>query len=201
MWTPSRWQHIGNSLRLYAKMDSHLMLNLLLPPLLFESAFAIDWHIFIKVAKYATILATLGLIVCVGLTGVMYHVLYSAHGWGWEACFLLGGILSATDPVAVVALLREMGVKKNLATLIEGESLLNDGTAMVVYSVLILSVEDGGVQRWLDNNGKDHAYILRCERRGRSNPRPGARRRSPGSATSRCPRLQSADCAFKWSAS
>ena len=59
------------------------------------------------------------------------------YGWRWEAAFLLGGILSATDLVAVVALLREMGVKKSLATLIEAESLLNDGTAVVVYAILL----------------------------------------------------------------
>ena len=63
---------------------------------------------------------------------------------------LLGGILSATDPVAVVALLREMGIKKSLATLIEAESLLNDGTAVVVYSILLKAVEQGGLQVGLD---------------------------------------------------
>ena len=59
---------------------------------------------------------------------------------------LLGAILSATDPVAVVALLRELGASKKLATLIEGESLLNDGTAIVVFLVLksiVISEEDG----------------------------------------------------------
>ena len=49
---------------------------------------------------------------------------------------LFGSIISATDPVAVVALLKELGASRRLATLIEGESLLNDGTAMVVFLVL-----------------------------------------------------------------
>lgn len=52
-----------------------------------------------------------------------------------HAC-LLGAILSATDPVAVVALLKELGASKRLSTLIEGESLVNDGTAMVMYLVV-----------------------------------------------------------------
>ena len=72
---------------------------------------------------YALFLALPGLVVCTSLTGLTYMAFY---GWSWEAAMLLGGILSATDPVAVVALLREMGVKKSLATLIEAESLLND---------------------------------------------------------------------------
>ena len=67
---------------------------------------------------------------------------------------LIGGILSATDPVAVVALLREMGVKKSLATLIEAESLLNDGTAVVVYSILLKAVQAGGLSEWLDESSE-----------------------------------------------
>jgi len=54
---------------------------------------------------------------------------------------MYGSIVSATDPVAVVALLKELGASKRLATMIEGESLLNDGTAMVVFLVLIDLVE------------------------------------------------------------
>ena len=54
---------------------------------------------------------------------------------------MYGAIISATDPVAVVALLRDLGASRRLATLIEGESLLNDGTAMVVFLVLLDIVE------------------------------------------------------------
>ena len=132
------------------------MLHLLFPPLLFESAFAIDWHIFSKVFIYALFLALPGLIVATLLTGFTYLGLY---GWPWEACMLLGGILSATDPVAVVALLREMGVKKSLATLIEAESLLNDGTAVVVYSILLKAVHWGSLRRWLDEAGHNYSHI------------------------------------------
>ena len=54
---------------------------------------------------------------------------------------MFGAIVSATDPVAVVALLKELGVAKEISTLIEGESLMNDGTAMVVFLVLLEFVE------------------------------------------------------------
>ena len=56
-------------------------------------------------------------------------------------CVLFGAINSATDPVAVVALLKQLGVSKRISTLIEGESLLNDGTALVLFLVLIEFVE------------------------------------------------------------
>ena len=74
--------HLGNAVRLLAEMDPHLLLHLMLPPLLFESAFAIDWHIFKKLAHYALFLALPGLIVCTALTGVTYMLFYS---WRWQA--------------------------------------------------------------------------------------------------------------------
>ncbi|KAJ4960786.1 hypothetical protein NE237_020696 [Protea cynaroides] len=57
------------------------------------------------------------------------------YKWSWKTSLLLGGLLSATDPVAVVALLKELGASKKLSTIIEGESLMNDGTAIVVYQL------------------------------------------------------------------
>ena len=69
----------------------------------------------------------------------MYYILgYDAQPkFTWNAALLFGSIISATDPVAVVALLKELGASKRLATMIEGESLLNDGTAMVIFLVLL----------------------------------------------------------------
>jgi NhaP-type Na+/H+ or K+/H+ antiporter len=55
----------------------------------------------------------------------------------WSACVLFGAVISATDPVAVVGLLKQLGAPKSIATLIEGESLLNDGTAVVIFFVAL----------------------------------------------------------------
>ena len=57
--------------------------------------------------------------------------------FSWNAALMYGSIISATDPVAVVALLNNLGASKRISTMIEGESLLNDGTAMVVFLVLL----------------------------------------------------------------
>ena len=56
--------------------------------------------------------------------------------WTWETSFLTASILSATDPVAVVAILHTLGAPAKLSTLIEGAALLNDGSAMVIFIIL-----------------------------------------------------------------
>lgn len=73
--------------------------------------------------------------------GMMRYINGYDGEFTWNACLLYGAIISATDPVAVVCLLKELGASRRLATLIEGESLLNDGTAMVVFLVILDIVE------------------------------------------------------------
>jgi NhaP-type Na+/H+ or K+/H+ antiporter len=72
---------------------------------------------------------------------IMYYILGYNGTFTFEAAVLFGAIVSATDPVAVVSLLKELGASRKLATLIEGESLFNDGTAYVIFLVLVKMVE------------------------------------------------------------
>ena len=78
-----------------------------------------------------------------GLSALMMRYIFQYKGpeFPFSAALLYGSIISATDPVAVVCLLKELGASKRLATMIEGESLFNDGTAMVVFLVLVEFVE------------------------------------------------------------
>jgi len=112
-----------------------------LPALIFESAFNSDWHIFKKIFGQVLIMAGPMLLISTLLSALMMrHVLgYTEdhRNFDFKAALLYGAIISATDPVAVVALLKELGASKKLSTLIEGESLLNDGTAMVVFFVVL----------------------------------------------------------------
>ena len=78
------------------------------------------------------------LVVCTFMSALMMRYVLRYNGdFTWNAALLYGSIISATDPVAVVALLKEIGASRKLATLIEGESLLNDGTAMVVFLLVL----------------------------------------------------------------
>lgn len=126
----------------WSQMDPHLILLIFLPALIFESAFNSDWHIFKHELWKVLIMAGPMLVIATGLTAVMmYYILGYQGEFTFTAALMLGAILSATDPVAVVALLKELGASRRLATLIEGESLLNDGTAMVIFLVLFDMVE------------------------------------------------------------
>ena len=79
-----------------------------------------------------------GLMVATLLTAVLAKYAFP-WDWSWPLCFMFGALISATDPVAVVALLKELSSRKRLETLIEGESLFNDGTA-IVFFMLFLSM-------------------------------------------------------------
>lgn len=134
---------VGRSLRWAANIDPHLLLYTFLPVLIFEAAFAMDVHTFKKSLTNAVLLAVPGIIVALLLTGsIMMMVGEMGMGlkWSWPIALMFGAVISATDPVAVVALLKDLGASKKLGTLIEGESLLNDGTAIVLFMVFFLGI-------------------------------------------------------------
>ncbi len=137
-------KNLSNSIQFAANIDPHLLLFIFLPILIFEAAYAMDLHTFKKSSTNAIILAVPGILVALGLTGALAMGLqmwgFGLDGWNWSLALMFGAIVSATDPVAVVALLKDLGASKKLGTLIEGESLLNDGTAIVLFMVFFLGI-------------------------------------------------------------
>lgn len=132
-------------------IDSHWMLCIFLPVLLFESAFDIDQHILQRQLSSILILALPGLMIASGLSGVLFYntmptirnltqnlkaeaLDHMAMSPDVSMALVFGSLISATDPVAVVALLKEIGGSKSLGTLIEGEALLNDGCAIILFT-------------------------------------------------------------------
>jgi len=130
---------LSKSIDMWHRMDPHLFLHIFLPALLFGSAFSMDWHILKKCIGQVLLLAGPGVVMAVTLTGVICKYMLD---FGWDKSLMLGAILSATDPVAVVALLKEVGASKRLGTVIEGESLLNDGTSYVIFIIFFERVRD-----------------------------------------------------------
>ncbi|GAB4848155.1 Son of sevenless 1 [Ancistrocladus abbreviatus] len=124
----------GHGIRLWEHINPDLLLAVFLPALLFESSFSMEVHQIKKCAVQMLLLAGPGVLISTFFLGSALKLSFP-YNWSWKTSLLLGGLLSATDPVAVVALLKELGASKKLNTIIEGESLMNDGTAIVVYQL------------------------------------------------------------------
>lgn len=113
-----------------------LIFFVFLPALIFEAAYNINHRLLIHQLRPILVLAIFGLIISTLLTAVsVYYGI--GYGFTFIAALLTGALLSATDPVAVTAQLKELSAPKDLATLIEGESLFNDATAIVLFSILL----------------------------------------------------------------
>ncbi len=122
------------------EISPDVILFVFLPTLIFESAYNLDVRQFRQNLLPILTLAVPGLIISTTLIGVVVWLLTP---FDLPSALLLGAILSATDPVAVIALFRTLGVPMRLTILVEGESLLNDATAIVAARIL-MSVVAGG---------------------------------------------------------
>ncbi len=135
---------LTDSIEWAGNIDPHLILYIFIPALIFEAAFSLDVHTFKKIALNAAILAIPGLILAMFLTGSLVmgikNIGIGLENWNWMIALMFGVVISATDPVAVVSLLKELGASKKLSALVEGESLMNDGTAIVIFMYFFLTI-------------------------------------------------------------
>jgi monovalent cation:H+ antiporter, CPA1 family len=116
------------------QMSPQIILALLVPPLIFEAAFHLRWDDLRRDFWLILLLAIPGVILTTLFVG---GVVALGTGLAIQAALVFGAIVSATDPVAVVALFRRLGVPRRLQVLLEGESLFNDGTAIVMFNLMI----------------------------------------------------------------
>ena len=117
-----------------------LLVDIFLPILIFEAALGLSTREFMRNLLAIVVLASVALVISAALVGA---ALTLALGVPLLAALLFGALISATDPVAVVAVFRELRVPKRLLTLVQGESLLNDGVAIVLYNILLLGAVTG----------------------------------------------------------
>lgn len=111
-----------------------LFLGILVPPLIFEAAFQVRARDLLKDLAPILSLSVLGVLLT---TFLVSGVLYYGTNFPLAISFLFGSLIAATDPVAVVALFRTLGVPHRLLLLLEGESLFNDGTAIVLFNLML----------------------------------------------------------------
>ncbi|MBC7969357.1 MAG: sodium:proton antiporter [Verrucomicrobia bacterium] len=128
-------------------LDSALILNLFLPILLFEAAINTDISRLRSTIKPVAVLAGPGVVIASGVTATL---LKFGLGLPWVSALLVGIILAITDTVSVIAVFKEVTVPARLITIVEGESLFNDGIALVLFSLILkvnttasLTVADG----------------------------------------------------------
>lgn len=133
---------VGNS-------DPHTLLYIFLPILIFDAAYEMDFHIFKKNLINALILAIPGVLLGMAISAALMMGLskiFPEYGqWNWTISLMFGALISATDPVAVVSLLKELKTSKRFSTLVDAESLLNDGTGIVLF-MLFFTAYSTGVQ-------------------------------------------------------
>ena len=115
-------------------LSRELVYNGILPPLIFDAAFQLRWEALRRNLALIVVLATLGVLLSAFVTGT---IVTAVVHWPIAAALLFGILVAATDPVSVLATVREIGAHGRLATLIEAESLLNDGTAAVLFAIVI----------------------------------------------------------------
>jgi CPA1 family monovalent cation:H+ antiporter len=124
----------------FTVLTPEVVFTLFLPGLLFESAL----HLNVRQVR-----ENLWTIVALAVAGVVVATLATGFALSWAAglplmsALVFGALISATDPISVVALFRDLGVQRRLTVIVEGESLFNDGTAVVLFSILLAAAATG----------------------------------------------------------
>ncbi len=116
------------------ELTPELILALFLPPLVFEAAFHLNITELRRNLSAIILLAVPGVILTTLIVG---GILALVTPLGLPLAMVFGALIAATDPIAVVALFRKLGVPKRLAVLVEAESLFNDGTAIVTFNLML----------------------------------------------------------------
>ncbi|UAK24477.1 cation:proton antiporter [Sphingomonas nostoxanthinifaciens] len=114
-------------------LTPELIFTVLLPPLIFEAALHLGWAQFRREAPLVLSIAVVGTLLSASVVAAGMHWL---AGWGWPASMLFGALIAATDPVSVIAMMKEQQAPPRLRFLMEAESLVNDGAAAVIFGLV-----------------------------------------------------------------
>jgi CPA1 family monovalent cation:H+ antiporter len=123
------------------RLAPELVLVVFLPPLLYSAAFFADLRELRADMRPITLLSTVLVLVTASAVAVTAHALVS--GLPWAACFALGAIVAPTDPAAATTIARRMNVPRRIVNILEGESLVNDATALVAFRIAVGAIGGG----------------------------------------------------------
>jgi CPA1 family monovalent cation:H+ antiporter len=130
----------------HVSMDPDMVFLVFLPPLLYEASWNTSWHEFFFFRRPIGLLA-FGLVI---LTACVVAVISTAMipGFTLALGFLLGGIISPPDAVAATSVLKGLKIPKTVVTILEGESLVNDASSLIVFRVALASILTGQFVLW-----------------------------------------------------
>src|SRR4051812_29300673 len=121
-------------------LNPDLVLVIFLPPLLYQASFFADLRAMRANLRPLTLLSVGLVVVTAAVVAAVAHMVLDMP---WAAAFALGGILAPTDPIAATAIMRRLGAPRRMVNIVEGESLLNDGTALVIYRAAVAAAIGG----------------------------------------------------------
>jgi monovalent cation/hydrogen antiporter len=124
----------------HVELEPDLVLVIFLPPLLYVAAFMSDLRA-LRAGARALSLTAIGLVLLT--TCAVALVGHELIGLSWPIAFALGAVVSPTDPVAATAIVRQLGAPRRLVNMIEGESLVNDASALIAYRVAVAAAIGG----------------------------------------------------------
>jgi monovalent cation:H+ antiporter, CPA1 family len=128
-----------------------IVLAVLLPGLVFEAAYRLELDRLRRMVGHLVLLTVPGVLISAAVVALALNL---GTGLRLDLAFIVGAMVSATDPAAVVATFKRLAVPPNLATLVEGESLFNDGTGLVVFAIAV-----GALQAPLSPGGAITAFV------------------------------------------
>ena len=138
-------------------LTREVIFDAILPPLLFEAALNIGWSELRRDLVPVVAISTFGVLLC---GAVVAGGLVFALGWPVGSALAFGALIGATDPIAVIALLKDTGVKGRLALLIESESLANDGVAALVFTIVLTALAPGAAPLTAASVGRELLLIV-----------------------------------------
>src|SRR4051812_19645198 len=126
-------------------LNPDLVLFLFLPPLIYAAAWQSSWREF-RAALRPILLLAIGLVLAT--TTTIAVVAHTVVGLPWPVAFVLGAIVSPTDAVAASATAQSLGLSRRIVTVLEGESIVNDATGLVIYRFAVAAVVTGAFSLW-----------------------------------------------------
>ena len=129
----------------HVRLDPHLVLTLLLPPLVYAAAVDTSWPDFRRGLRPIALLAVGGVLLTTAAVAVVAHHMI---GVSWAVAAVLGAVVSPPDTVAATAIAAQMSIPRRLATILQGEGLVNDATALVVYRFAVAAAVYGTFSAW-----------------------------------------------------